>query len=420
MEILIKKAKIVAPGDKNHLKIRDILISKGKIANIGSSISAPKAKIIESKDLHVSVGWMDIGTHIGEPGLEHRGTIATASRAAANGGFTDLVVMPIVLPVTDSKSQISYIQNNQPTNGTRIHAIGAVSKGAKGDDLTEMMDMAAAGAVAFGDGLRSIQDSGMMIRALQYVKATGRPIINCALDKSIAHEGLVHEGAVSVAMGIQGIPSIAEHTAVLRDSYLAKYTDSQLIVHCISTKESCQMIADAKQNEVQIFSTVPYLNLIHTDDEVKNFDANLKVKPPLRSSADRKALIKGLKSGAITAIVSNHVPLEEELKKLEFSYAAFGAIGLETLFAALHSHINKELDLDTLISALTTGPRAMLTLDQPEIKVDEQACLTLFDPTIEWTYTQSNSKCISTNSPYFNQSFTGKVIGTVIGSQVNI
>lgn len=420
MDILIKKAKIIAPGDKNHGKVRDILITKGVIEKIATSITSTKAKIVESKNLHVSVGWMDIGTHIGEPGLEHRETIASASRAAARGGYTDIVVMPTVDPVVDSMSQVSYIQNKQPSNGTRIHVIGAVSKSAKGEDLTEMIDMAASGAIAFGDGLRSIQDSGMMMRALMYSKAVNMPVINYSIDKSLAHEGQIHEGEVSVSLGMQGVPALAEHTAIQRDIHLTKYAESNLILHCISSKDSIDMIKSAKANEANISATVPYLNLLHTDEDLVNFDANLKVKPPIRSKSDQKALIKGIRKQSIAAIVTNHVPLEQEQKKLEFSYAGFGAIGLETCFAAVHSELTDDLELDHIISALTTGPREILQLHVPHIQSGASACLTLFDPSVEWTYESKTSQSLSANSPYEGKVFTGKVIATVIGNKLNI
>ena len=417
MDILLKRAKIIAPGDKNHLQIKDILISKGKIEKIANSVSAPKAKVVESQNLHVSLGWMDIGTHIGEPGLEHRETIESAARAAAAGGYTDIAVMPTVHPVTHSKSEVSYIASHQPSNGVRVHSIAAVSKDAKGEDLTEMIDMSKAGAVAFGDGLRSIEDSGMMMRALQYAKAVNKPIINYSLDKSLAHDGQMHEGNVSVSLGMQGIPSLAEQVAVQRDLYLAKYTDSELVMHCISTSESCDLVKKAIKDEINVSATVSYLNLIHTDEDLRSFNSNLKVKPPLRSNEDRKSLIKGLRNGSIQSIVSNHVPLEEEQKKLEFSYAGFGATGLETCFAAINTHLSEDLSLEHLIKALTIGPRNQLKAAIPEIKSGAQACLTVFDPSMDWTYESKSKKSISANNNYLNSLLKGKVIAVISGSK---
>ena len=420
MDILLKRATIIAPGNKNHLQTKDILVSKGKIEKIANTVSAPKAKVIESKNLHVSIGWMDIGTHIGEPGLEHRETIDSASKAAAAGGYTDIAVMPTVDPVTHSKSEVSYIANNQPSNGVRIHSIAAVSKDAKGEDLTEMIDMSRAGAIAFGDGLRSIEDSGMMMRALQYAKAVNKPIINYSLDKSLAHEGQMHEGNVSVSLGMQGIPSLAEQVAVQRDLYLAKYTESELVLHCISTEESCDLIKKAIKDNINVSATVSYLNLIHTDEDVRSFNSNLKVKPPLRSNDDRKALVKSVRKGNVQTIVSNHVPLEEELKKLEFSYAGFGATGLETCFAAVNTFLSEDLSLEQIISALTIGPRRQLKADIPIIKSGEIACLTVFDPSMSWNYESKNKKSISSNNNYLSTAFTGKVMATIIGSKVNM
>ncbi len=420
MDILLKRAKIIAPGDKNHLQTKDILVSKGKIEKIANSVSAPKAKVIESDDLHVSIGWMDIGTHIGEPGLEHRETIDSAAKAAAAGGYTDIAVMPTVDPVTHSKSEVSYIANNQPSNGVRIHSIGAVSRDAKGEDLTEMIDMSRAGAIAFGDGLRSIKDSGMMMRALQYAKAINKPIINYSLDKSLAHEGQMHEGEVSVSLGMQGIPALAEQVAIQRDIYLAKYTESELVLHCVSTDEGCDLIQKAIKDEINVSATVSYVNLIHTDQDLKSFNSNLKVRPPVRSNTDRKALVKSVRKGIIRSIVSNHVPLEDEQKKLEFSYAGFGATGLETCFAAVNTYLSEDLSLEQIISALTLGPRIQMKEVIPVIKSGESACLTIFDPSLEWTYERKNKKSISANNNYISTILTGKVLATIVGSKINM
>ena len=420
MDILLKRATIIAPGDKNHLQTKDILVSKGKIEKIANTISAPKAKVIESENLHVSIGWMDIGTHIGEPGLEHRETIRSAANAAAAGGYTDIAVMPTVDPVTHSKSQVSYIANNQPSNGVQIHSIAAVSRDAKGEDLTEMIDMSKAGAVAFGDGLRSIKDSGMMMRALQYAKAVKKPVINYSLDKSLAHDGQMHEGKVSVSLGMQGIPTLAEQVAVQRDIYLTKYTESELVLHCISSGESCDLIKKAIKDDVNVTATVSYLNLIHTDEDLRTFNSNLKVKPPLRSNEDRKALIKGVRKGSIQSIVSNHVPLEEEQKKLEFSYAGFGATGLETCFAAVNTHLSDEIALEQIVSALTIGPRKQLGIASPMIKTGDIARLTVFDPSVKWSYTSKTKKSISSNNHYLTEELRGRVIATIIGSKLNM
>ncbi|MEJ6807641.1 MAG: dihydroorotase [Saprospiraceae bacterium] len=420
MDILLKRATIIAPGDKNHLQTKDILVSKGKIEKIANNISAPKVKVIESDNLHVSIGWMDIGTHIGEPGLEHRETIDSAARAAAAGGYTDIAIMPIVYPVTHSKSEVSYIVNNQPNNGVRIHSIGAVSKDAKGEDLTEMIDMSRAGAIAFGDGLKSIKDSGMMMRALQYAKAVNKPIINYSIDKSLVHDGQMHEGDVSVSLGMQGIPSLAEHVAIQRDISLAEYTESELVLHCVSTEEGCDLIKKAIKDDINISATVSYVNLIHIDQDLKSFNSNLKVKPPIRSNRDRKALINSVRKGSIQTIVSNHVPLEEEQKKLEFSYAGFGATGLETCFAAVNTHLSEDIPLEQIISALTLGPRIQMKTYLPAIKSGEVACLTVFDPSISWTYESKTKKSISANNKYLSTSLTGKVLATIIGSKVNM
>lgn len=417
MDILIKKATIINEDSAHHGKVKDILISKGLIEKIASNISAPKAKVVEGENLHVSLGWMDIGTYIGEPGYEHRETIDSAAKAAAAGGYTHIAVMPNVYPVTQTKSQISYIKHHQPSNGVKMLAIGAVSADAKGEDLTEMIDMAAAGAVAFSDGKHSITDSGMMMRALQYAKACNSVIINHPSDKALAHDGHIHEGEVSVSLGMQGIPAMSEHVAVHRDLQLADYTQSKLMLHCVSSSDTVSQLNEAKKTNQAVHASVSYLNLLNTDEDLKDFNSNLKVMPPLRSSKDKSALLKGIKNQTIDCIVTNHKPLEEEQKKLEFSYASPGATGLETCFAALNTFASKQLPLEKLIHALTVGPRKCLDMDIPELKTGAKACFTIFTPTAKWTYTTRNKKSISANNPYLDQELTGKVIAIVNGNK---
>ncbi|MEJ6613138.1 MAG: hypothetical protein QNL46_00270, partial [Saprospiraceae bacterium] len=198
------------------------------------------------------------------------------------------------------------------------------------------------------------------------------------------------------------------------------YTESELVLHCVSTEEGCDLIKKAIKDDINISATVSYVNLIHIDQDLRSFNSNLKVKPPIRSKSDRKALINSVKKGSIQTIVSNHVPLEEEQKKLEFSYAGFGATGLETCFAVVNTHLSEDLSLEQIISALSVGPRIQLKTDLPIIKSGEIACLTVFDPSINWTYESKTKKSISANNNYLSTSLTGKVLATIIGSKVNM
>lgn len=413
MNILIKKAKVICANSKYHLKVVDILVKKGVIVEIKKNIHVEKRiKTIESPNLHCSLGWVDIGPYSGEPGIEHRETLESLAAVAQKGGYTHIAPMPNTNPVADSKTSIQYLIQHNSNSRVNILPIGAVTKGAEGGEITEMLDMVDAGALAFSDGLQSIEKAGLLLRALQYIKRTNGMIIHHSCDKSLSQDGHIHEGVVSTQLGLKAIPSMAEEIAISRDIELAKYVGAPLTLHAISTAKACKLIKKAQKAGEPIQATVAFANLVETDDSVNSFDSNFKVKPVLRSEEDRKALIKGVKTGTIAAIVSNHRPIEQEKKKLEFAYANKGMTGLEICFSILNDQIvGHGLELEDLLKALTSGPRAILGIEEPKIELGKPADLTLFDPSETWIYEKSLS--LSNNSPYIGQAFTGKVIATV-------
>ncbi len=417
MELLIKNATIVRPDDKVNSSKKDIHIKSGKIIAIGKNISAPSAKTISSANLHVSSGWLDIGTQIAEPGYEHRETLQTVARAAAAGGFTSIACFPNTDPVVDNKSAVHFIKAQTKKEVVTFLPIAALSNKTEGDDITEMMDLKANGAIAFSDGKKSLQNSGVLLRALQYVKSFKGVIIQKSIDNKIANGGQVHEGLMSIQLGLKGIPSIAETSSLQKDLELNRYADSNIVFHTISTEGSCKIIKTAKSNKEKVGATVAYLNLVAADDVLSEFDSQYKTKPPIRSVKDQNALIKALKDNTIDAICSNHVPLEEELKKMEFSYAGFGTIGLQTTFAACLTSIGDKISISTLCDKLSTGPRRLLGLKPIKIAKEEKAELTLFDPDIEWTFDKKANLSKSNNSPFLNTTFKGKVIGIINGKK---
>jgi len=414
MLILIKNATIIAPQSKFHNSKKDILIKNGVIEKIANSISSSKAKIIKSKNLHVSPGWIDLGAQSGEPGYEHRESLETLSATAAAGGYTGLAIFPNTNPTIDDKSSVQYILNATQNHLINYYPIGAISKDCLGSEMTEMIDMKNNGVVAFSDGQKSISSNGLMMRALQYAKGTNSIIINNPNDESLSNGNSVHEGHVSTSLGIKASPSLAEVLMVDRDIQLSKYTDSRLHIHNISTAESLEKI-DA-QNDKNISCAVNYLNLCLTEESIASFDVNCKVSPPLRSEADRDALSKGVSSGKIDLISSNHVPLEEELKKKEFVYAQAGAIGLQTCFSGIVSFA-KNISIVKIISCLAINSRKLLGIAIPTIEQGEIANITIFDPKGEWTLDRQTNLSRSKNSPFWNQSLSGKVLGVVNGKQ---
>ncbi len=412
--LLIKNATIVDPTSKLNGKKRDILINKnGIIEAIKPTIKAKNEKIIDAKDAFVSIGWMDVGTQVGDPGFEHREDLQSVTKAAAAGGFTAIAPNPNTLPTIHSKSEVNYIKNKTDHGLVDFYPIGAVSRDCDGKDITEMYDMHDSGAVAFSDGQKTMQNSGLMMRALQYVKAFDGLVMNHPQDVALASEGQMHEGMVSTSLGMKGIPSIAEELMVQRDLYLAEYTDSRLHLTNISTERSVDLIKEAKANGINVSASVPVLNLIFDETAIAEFDSNYKVLPPLREKADIRALKRGIKNGTITLITSNHAPLDEEAKNLEFPYADFGIIGLETAYALCSTYLSDVLTTEDIVSILAINPRILLRLPMPSIKEGEQANLTIFNPNMEWTFTEKDIHSKSNNTPFVGKQFKGKVIGVV-------
>ncbi len=418
--LLLKNVLIVCPSSKHHNKKRDVLIKNGLIEKIRTKIDAPKAKVVKIAGAVLSPGWLDVGAQIGDPGFEHREDIHSVAAAAAAGGFTGLAVYPNSNPVVQSKSEVLYLKNNTKEGIIDFYPIGAVSKNCEGTDITEMYDMHHTGAVAFSDGSHPVQSNGLMMRALDYAKGFEGLILNRPQDKSIAAKGQLHEGAVSTALGMRGIPSLAEEMMVQRDINLVEYTDSKLHLANISCAGAVGMIQKAKAKGLKVSASTAVMNLINTDEDVLGFDSNYKVLPPLREKSDQKELIKGLKNGSIDFINSNHTPLEGEKKNLEFPYADFGAIGLQTTFAILNTHLRKHFELEELINFLAIKPREVLHIPVPEIEEGKEANLTLFHPTEKWQLEEADILSKSKNSPYIGDTFTGKVLGIINKGKSNL
>lgn len=413
MQLLIKNAILIVPGSSLQGKQADIFIKNGHIEAIGTLNAAPGMEVVQSEGICVSPGWLDLGTLVGDPGYEHREDFASVDRAAAAGGFTEIACLPNTLPTVHSKSEVLYVKNSARNSLVGFLPIGAISQDCKGKDITEMYDMHAAGAVAFSDGRKPVQDSGLMARALQYVQPFGGVIFNQPLDKTVAPNGQMHEGLVSTSLGLRGIPSLAEELMAQRDIYLAAYTGSRLHLHNISSAGTVKLVREAKEKGLHVTASVAAMNLACDDHLLNDFDSNFKVLPPIREQSDFEALRQGLKEGVIDCITSNHVPLDEEAKNVEFPFADFGAIGLETAFALSHTHLRNLLSLNELVEKLAIAPRKILNLPLPEIKVGAPANLTVFDPHQTWSFSQKDIYSKSKNTPFVGWHFTGRVLAVV-------
>lgn len=418
MDLYIKNATIIAPGNPHHGKVRSVLIREGHIQKIEEAPSdQTEFPAFEAEGLHLSIGWMDFGVQVGDPGLEHRETLHTAGAAAAAGGFTAVAALPNTDPVVDTKSGVQYICKNAEGKLVNFHPMGALTLKCGGKEITEMIDMQRAGAVAFTDGPIALQHTGVMLRALNYVKTFGGIVVNQPMDDHLGHGGQVHEGVVSTSLGMPGIPSVAEEVMVRRDLHLLEYTESRLHLANISTAGAVQMVREAKAKGLQVTASVAVMNLVYEDEATTTFDSNYKVLPPLRSAADREALREGVLDGTIDIIASNHQPLEEEAKKLEFPYAEFGATGLETLYAICRTFLSDWLRDDVLIEKIAYAPRRILGLGLPEIKEGAMAEVTLFQPEVQWVYDRDRVYSRSFNSPVLGQILQGRALAVINNNQ---
>ena len=411
--ILIKNVTIIDPSSEWNGEKQDILIVEGFIKDIGTIAPNKAFTTIDRDDLLISPGWLDIGTQIGEPGYEHREDLNSVSAAAVAGGYTGLACFPNTKPAIHSKSEVSFLKNHRGI--TDFYPIGALSIDCKGVDLAEIYDMTTAGAVAFSDGQYAIQSAGLMKRGLEYLKGINGLLINHPNDATLAKGGQLHEGIVSTQLGMKGMPTLAETLMLKRDLDLLEYTASRLHVYNISSKASLSLIKEAKGKKRAVTASVSAMNLFYDHHRLAEFDVNYKLNPPLRTSEDCEALVEGLKEGAVDIVTSSHTPLEVEAKQLEFPYADFGIIGLETTYALLNTQLNQQFSQSELVQILAIKPRKVLNLSIPVIAKGQKANLTLFQPNREWIFTGKDIFSKSTNTPFVGSSFKGKVAGVING-----
>lgn len=410
--MLFQKIKLIAPSHPLNDQIVDIRIEGNYITAIQPAIIPyEKEEVWHQASTSVSIAWCDMWAQVGEPGLEHRESYDDFERAALAGGFSSVAVLPNTKPVNDTKTAIHYILRQSEQRKINFIPIGAISEGCMGKDLAEMYDMHHAGAKAFSDGKQTIQDTGLLMRALEYTKAFDGLVMNMPNDKQIALDGMMHEGHISTILGLKGIPALAEEMMVRRDIYLLEYIGGRLHLANISTERSVEWIQEAKQKGLALSCSVSALNLFFTDDALSYFDTNYKVLPPLRSENHRKALIQGVLNGTIDAIHSNHIPLEEDAKKCEFPYAGYGAIGLETCFAAAWAILYPHISIQKMIELVAIRPRQIMGIELPSLEVGQVANLTFFDSEEKWIFEQKNIYSSSKNTPFLGQELKGRVKG---------
>lgn len=413
MKVLLKSAKIIAAQSKYHNQVCDILIEDGTIQSITSNIEITVDKKIEIDNLHVSLGWFDSSVCFGEPGYEERETIENGLLTAAQSGFTAVGLNPETNPVTDSRGLVKYLLAQASTSATKLYPIGALTQKGEGIDLSEMYDMQAAGAVAFGDYKKPILNPNLLKIALEYCQSFDGLVQSFPDDNRLTAQACLHEGDSSIKLGLKGMPAFAEELQLSRDIELLAYTGGKLHIPTISTAGSVERIAKAKEKGLDVTCSVALANLIYTDERMMSFDSLYKVMPPLRSEVHRQSLIEGVKSGVIDMVTTDHCPMNIETKKLELERAAFGTVGLEAAFGML----NAIFGVEETISILTRG-RARYHIEEPKLAEGALAELSLFVPNEKHQLKETDLTSQSKNCMFIGEELTGKVFGVFSNNQL--
>ena len=414
--IVIRSAEIIDSTSELNGKVRSILIEDGIIKKISEKeISADTA--IEGKGLKVSLGWMDMRVTTGDPGHEYKEDLHSACNAAMQGGFTAIAVLPNTTPPMQNKESVEYIKGKTREKLVDVYPIAALTLNNKGEELTEILDMNASGAIAFSDGVKPIWHSDLLLRALLYLQPINGLLIEHAEDKYLSHDGQMNEGKTSTMLGLKGIPKLSEQIIVERDISILEYTGGKIHFAHISSPRSLELIKEAKKKGLNVTCDIASYQLVLEDTLLDLFDTNLKVNPPLRSKRDIDVFWKYLNDGTIDVIVSDHIPQDTECKELEFDQADFGMIGMETLFGIVHTHNNK-IELSKIIEKITTAPRNVLGIALPQIKEGAKANLTVFDTEQEWILTKKDLRSKSVNTPFIGKKMKGRAVAVINNKQV--
>ena len=417
MKLLIKNGHIV--DAKTGLnQISDILISDGVIAQIGEQLESAGCEIIDAKGMYVLPGLVDAHCHLRDPGLEYKEDIETGTRSAAAGGFTSIACMPNTKPVLDNEAMIKYVINKAKSDGVvNVYPIGTISKGLKGEELSEIGELKFSGAVAISDDGRPVANSSLMKKAMQYASMFDITIISHCEDLDLVDGGLMNEGYQSSVMGLKGNPAPAEEVMIARDLILAEYTQATIHIAHVSTELGVDLIRNAKRRGVKVTAeTCPhYFSL--TDEACEGFDTNAKVNPPLRTQKDVDAIIEGLKDGTIDIIATDHAPHHIDEKNVEFMQAANGLVGFETALALAITNLVKpgHLTIEDICKKMCLNPAKMLGLSKGSIEVGAAADIVIFDTEEQFTVEVSKFYSKSKNSPFDGFTLYGQPSYTIVG-----
>jgi dihydroorotase len=417
MKTIIKNGRLIDPSAGIDEK-RDVVIEDGLVAGIAKpGGQAPSGvEVIDIDGCIVMPGLIDLHVHLREPGFESKETVASGSMAAVSGGFTSICCMANTDPVNDNIALTGFIlQKAREAGTTRVFPLGSVTRGLEGESLTEMGELMEAGCVAFSDDGKCVMNADMMRNALIYAKSFDVPIAVHAVDVNLAGKGVMHEGYQSMRLGLPGVPSAAEDVMVARDTLLATQTGARLHIQHVTTKCSLSLIRNARAQGARVTAEAAPHHFMLTDKDIGNYNTNMKMMPPLRTEADREAIIEALADGTIDAVATDHAPHGRLLKDCEFENAANGCIGLETALALLWELVRTgRLSAMRAVELLTSGPARVFSLPHGTLKPGVAADLTVFDPRPEYIFDSDRIRSLSKNSPFLGRAMQGQVIRTIV------
>jgi len=422
MKLAIVNGYVIDPAQEINAG-RNLLVEDGRVVGVlDRSEALPEdAQLLDATGLIVAPGFIDLHTHLREPGQEYKETIATGTAAAVAGGWTSICAMPNTDPINDNPAVTRFmIEQGQTAQLANVFPIGAITKGSGGKELAEMGELKNAGIVAVSDDGRPVPSASMMRRAMEYARGFDLTVVDHCQDPSLSAGGVMHEGRWSLILGLRGMPAAAEDVDVVRDCVLAKLTGAKIHIAHISTIGALEAVRTAKRNGLSVTCEVTPHHWTLTDEAVSDYDTNTKMSPPLRSREHLEAILEGIKDGTIDAIATDHAPHHIDEKGLEFDQAPFGITGLETAVGLAFDLVHQgQIDLERMVQMCSTNPARIFGLiERGSLKSKAHADITILDPQFEWVFDVNRSKSKSRNTPFHGRSMQGCAVATIVGGRL--